>query len=489
MSKKAVTERLIGDLPLTTPEQAQASIAADETLLISGFGSVGYPKELPVALRESGRDLSLTVVSGGSVGEEIDTQLVEAGMISRRFPYQARPEARASINDNTIAFHDRNISQLGDEVRYGHLIESGTGVFEAVAVGEDWFIPSTSIGQTPAFVEAADRLILEVNEAQPIELQEFHDVFLREDPPDRTPIPIQSAGSRIGTAKIHFAPEKLEAVIPTNAPDTPYSFREPTSDDREIGRHLAKFVKSEIGQCPVFENSVHVQFGVGSLGNALMSELDRVDFEDRDLYYFGEVIQDGLLEMIREGRLQAASATSLALSKDGQQHLFANVDQYSEDIIIRPADISNNSSLIERFGLIAVNSALEVDIYGHVNSTHLNGTTMINGIGGSGDFTRNALVSIIALPSKTESGISRVVPLAPHVDHTEHDVDVIITEQGVADLRGCSPRERADLIVQQCAHPTTRDDLEEYLESGRSHPGHINHDFSALQVWKNRRNS
>lgn len=489
MSKQVETDRLVGDLPLTAPEQAQRSIAADATLLISGFGSVGYPKKLPVALRESGRDLSLTVVSGGSVGKEIDSELVEAGQISRRFPYQARPESRKKINDNTIAFHDRHISQVGDEVQYGQLVEGGVGIFEAVAVGEDWFIPSTSIGQTPAFVEAADRLIIEVNKSQPIALQQFHDVFTRADPPDRPPIPLQSAGGRIGTSKIRFDPAKLEAVVLTNAPDTPYSFREPTPNDQEIGRHLARFVKAEIGRRSLFDDRVHMQFGVGSLGNALMSKLDQVDFGDRDLYYFGEVIQDGLLEMIRDGRLEAASATSLALSKDGQQHLFANVDQYTADVVIRPADISNNPSLIERFGLIAVNSALEVDIYGHANSTHLNGTTMRNGIGGSGDFTRNAFVSIIALPSKTGSGISRVVPMTPHVDHTEHDIDVIITEQGVADLRGCSPSERADLIVRQCAHPTIQEDLEEYLETSRDHPGHINHDFSALQPWTSHRDS
>lgn len=482
--KSPDNDRFVGDLPfLQSADEAQAIVPERATLLVSGFGSVGYPKAVPKALKRSPRDLSLTVVSGGSVGKEIDTDLVEADKIRRRYPYQARPESREKINDDSIAFHDRNISQVGDEVRYGQLVDGGIAVVEAVAVGEDWFIPTTSIGQTPAFVDVAEKLIVEVNRSQPVALKELHDVFRQGDPPGRKPIPLDSAGDRIGSAKVQFDPEKLEAVIETDSPDTSYEFRQPTAADEAIGDHMAKFLQEEIERRSVFDDRVHIQFGVGSLGNALMSKLSEVDFNGRDLFYFGEVIQDGLLDMISNGELSAASATSLALSRRGQEKLFGNVDQFTDEIVVRPADVSNSPALIDRFGVIAVNSALEVDIYGHANSTHINGTTLVNGIGGSADFMRHGFISVIALPSATNRGTSRIVPMVPHVDHTEHDIDVVITEQGVADLRGLSPSERADLIVQECSHPDVKPDLEEYLKKARIESGHIAHHFSSLSNW------
>jgi succinyl-CoA:acetate CoA-transferase len=100
---------------------AAEEVPDDGTLLVSGFMSVGYPKAVPGALAESGRDHSLSIISVGSVGEEIDVDLVEADAIDRRVPYQARDPIRRAINDGRIAFHDRNVSVLGDEVRYGGL--------------------------------------------------------------------------------------------------------------------------------------------------------------------------------------------------------------------------------------------------------------------------------------------------------------------------------------------------------------------------------
>ena len=75
---------------------------------------------------------------------------------------------------------------------------------------------------------------------------------------------------------------------------------------------------------------------------------------------------------------------------------------------------------------------MELDIYGHVNSTLVNGSKMLHGIGGSGDFFRNAYVSIVHLPSarQTKTGwISSIVPMASHIDHTEHDIGIVVTEQ------------------------------------------------------------
>lgn len=473
----SIDTRLEGDFPILSAESAADLVSDDATILTSGFGSVGYPKEVPLSLANSNRDLELTIVSGGSVGGEIDEQLVEANAITRRYPYQALKTARKAINDRQIAFSDRNVGSLGDEVQYGGLVDPDVAIIEAVAVGEDWLIPSTSIGQTPAFVNAAPKLLVEVNSAQPLALQSLHDNYLPGKPPNRDPIPLTEPDGHIGSSRVEFDPSKLVGVIETDRPDTTYSFRDPTEDDQEIAVNLREFLTEEMNRTPVFDDALHLQFGVGSLGNALMGELAEFDPDGRDVIYFGEVIQDGLLEMLDTGHIESASATALALSEKGQAKLFENIDRYGEDIVLRPTNISNNPALIDRFGVIGVNSALEIDLYGNVNSTHIRGTHVLNGIGGSNDFNGNSLVSICALPSTLKGGeISRIVPLTFHVDHTEHDIDVFVTEQGIADVRGCSPLERARMIVDNCTHSKYRQDLRKYLDRVEGRDGHIPQD-------------
>ena len=479
------TDRTNGDVPIHTAREAAAMVPAEAGLAVSGFGGVGYPKVVPLALAESDRELSLSVVSGGGVGEEIDTALLEADAIDRRYPFQADRRMREAINDRTVAFHDRHISQLGDEVAFGQLLSVDTAIVEAVAVGPDWLIPSTSIGATPSFVAAADELIVELNREQPIELGRVHDVYVRDPPPARGPIPLDGPGERIGTERIEFPEAKLVAVVESARRDDPYTFREPTETYERMAGNLAGFLDRELGANPLFDERICLQFGVGNLGNAISQALTDVPFGDRDVVYFGEVFQDGLLDLIDEGLLESASATSLALSADGQERLFDDIERYISDTVLRPADISNSPALIDRFGVVGINSAVDIDIYGNVNSTHIGGTDVVNGIGGSGDFNRNALLSIVALPASASGGdISRVVPFARHVDHTEHDVDVFITEHGVADVRGCSPTERAEEIIERCADPRFVPALEAYLERAMKGPGHLPQDFETAFGWE-----
>jgi len=472
-------------LPELSAADAAAEIPADATLVVSGFGSVGDPKAVPTALAASDRDCELTYISGGSVGNDVEQALVESGQLARRHPYQSSAAARGAANDGTLAYHDRHVSRLADEVQFGQLADADVALVEAIAVGEGWFVPSTSLGQTPAYVEAADRLVVELNDAQPLALQQVHDVYRPDAPPNRDPIPLTEPDERIGSPTVEFDPGKLVGVVRTDRRDQTYVFREPTDDDRAIAANLGSFLSHEVEETPVFGDSVTLQFGVGSLGNALMGELSDVDFGDREVTYYGEVIQDGLLDLLDEGMLSAASATTLALSADGQERLFENVDRYAEDVVVRPADVSNAPEVVVRMGVIAVNSALEVDVYGHVNSTHVNGSRVINGLGGSGDFNRNALITVTALPSTAAGGdLSRIVPMVPHVDHTEHDVDVVVTERGVADLRGLDPRERAEELVEECAHPDFRPALRDYLDRAREEGGHVPHDLDTAFDWQ-----
>ncbi|RBI58467.1 acetyl-CoA hydrolase [halophilic archaeon] len=482
-----IVDRLVGDLPKRSAAAAADSVGDDDTVAVSGFGSVGNPKAVPAALVEAanaGQDLSLTVVSGGSTGEQIDTRLFEADAVARRYPFQGRTESRAAINDRDVAFHDTHISRLGERVELGSLVDADIAVVEAVAAGPNWLVPSTSIGHTPAYVAAADQLIVEVNHSQPLTLAELHDVYRPGLPPNRDPIPLSTPGERIGGPHVEFDPSKLIAVVETDDPDTPYNFREPTDVDQRIADNFTSFLEAELRRNPAMAECVRLQFGVGSMGNALMGALSSFDDGGRDIEYFGEVIQDGMLDLLADGTFQVASATSLALSEDGQQRLFADVDRYTDGLVLRPADVSNRAELIDRFGVVAVNSAVEVDVYGNANFTHVDGTRLLSGIGGSGDFNRNGLLSITALPSTAAGGdVSRVVPAITHVDQTEHDVSVIITENGVADLRGLSPVERADELITKCAHPDYCERLRAYLDHASERPGHVPHDLNAAYDW------
>lgn len=466
-------DRIATELPVTDAADAADVVDPDDVVLVSGFGGVGYPKRVPEELAADNRDLSLTVISGGGVGGEIDDKLIEADQMARRFPFQTRDVSREAINEDEVAFHDRHISRFGDEVRLGDFGDPDVAIIEAVAVGEDWLIPTTSIGHTPSFVAAADRLVVEVNRSQPRTLEHVHDVYQREMPPERDPILIEGPVDRIGSPEVSFDPEKLAAVVETERADDPYDFREPNSVDATIADNLGTFLEAELERNPMLAEQISLQFGVGSLGNALMGALSEIDFGDREVVYFGEVFQDGLLDAIDDGLLASASATSLALSEEGQKRLFEDIERYSEDVVLRPADVSNNPALIDQFGVVGVNSAVDVDLYGNANATHINGTRLVNGIGGGGDFNRNCRLGIIALPSTAGGGnISRIVPNVPHVDHTEHDHSVIITERGVADLRGLSPTERMNAIVG-VAHPDFREDLQRYRDRALEGGGHV----------------
>ncbi|MFM8683776.1 MAG: acetyl-CoA hydrolase/transferase C-terminal domain-containing protein, partial [Chthoniobacterales bacterium] len=179
------------------------------------------------------------------------------------------------------------------------------------------------------------------------------------------------------------------------------------------------------------------------------------------------VIQDSVIQLMREGRILFASGSSLTVSNEVLRGLYRDLELFRGNILLRPQEISNHPEVVRRLGIVSINTALELDLYGNVNSTHVMGRQMMNGIGGSGDFTRNAYISIFTCPSLVKGGkISPIVPMVSHLDHSEHSVQVIATEHGVADLRGHSPHERAELIIERCADPQYRPMLREYLRLG-----------------------
>jgi succinyl-CoA:acetate CoA-transferase len=230
-----------------------------------------------------------------------------------------------------------------------------------------------------------------------------------------------------------------------------------------IGGHVLDFLTHEVKHGRLPATLPPLQSGVGNVTNAVLAGLGSGSFPPLTAYT--EVVQDGMLQLLRSGAMTVASATAFSLSEDGIADLRANIGAYRNQIILRPQEISNHPEVIRRLGCLAMNGMLEADIYGNVNSTHVMGSSMFNGIGGSGDFARNAHVAMFLTPSTVKDGtISCIVPMVSHVDHTEHDVHVIVTEQGVADLRGLPPRRRAQQIISQCVHPDYRPALQDYLD-------------------------
>jgi succinyl-CoA:acetate CoA-transferase len=307
-------------------------------------------------------------------------------------------------------------------------------------------------------------VVLEVNRWQPAALEGMHDIYYgTARPPNRKPIPLLAPGDRIGEPYLHVDPDKVVAVVATDAPDRNSAFAPPDADSKAIAGHLLEFLRHEVSRGRLTPSLLPLQSGVGNIANAVLAGLAEGGF--RDLSAFTEVIQDGMLGLLKNGVLKLASATSFSLSPAGIEEFNAHVDFYRERIVLRPQEMSNHPELIRRLGCIAMNGMIEADIYGHVNSTHVAGTKIMNGIGGSGDFARNGYLSVFMSPSTAKGGaISSIVPMASHVDHTEHDVMVLVTEQGLADLRGLSPKQRARLVIERCAHPDFRPMLQDYFD-------------------------
>jgi succinyl-CoA:acetate CoA-transferase len=453
---------------LMSADEAAGLIEDGMTVAVSGFTPAGCPKAVPHALAEqvsSGqRRARITLLSGASTGEEIDSELSAAGVIERRAPYMTSSALRGAVNRGETAYQDVHLGEMAQNARYGQYGKIDVAVVEACAITEDGgIVPTTAVGCAQTYVRLADKVIVELNLAQPGELEGIHDIYTPADPPCRGPIPLLSAGDRIGGTAIPCPPEKIAAVVVTDAPDKPRALAKPDENSRKIAANIVKFLQGERAAGRLTAGTVPLQSGVGSVANAVLEGLADSDFTH--LSFYSEVMQDAVLALMDSGKADFCSATSMSMSPDAMAKLLGGLEAYKGKIILRDSEVSNSPEVIRRLGVIAMNTAVEADIYGNVNSSHMFGTKVYNGIGGSGDYARSASVSIFMTVSTAKDGkISSIVPAVTHVDHTEHDVDVIVTEQGLADLRGKSPKERAELIIENCAHPDYRPLLREYFE-------------------------
>jgi succinyl-CoA:acetate CoA-transferase len=459
-------------------DEAAAFITAAANIGMSGFTGAGYPKAVPAALvgriseaKQRNDPFMVSVWTGASTAPELDGALAAVDGVDLRMPYQSDPVTRAKINAGQLDYLDVHLSHVAQMVWEGFFGHLDFAIVEVAAITADGaLIPSSSVGNNKTWIDQADHVILEVNSWQPAELAGMHDIYYGTAlPPNRKPIEILRPGDRIGEPYLRCPLEKIIAVVPTNSPDRNTPFKSPDPDSQLIAQHVLDFLAHEVRKGRLPDTLLPLQSGVGNIANAVLTGLDAGPF--RQLTAYTEVIQDGMLELLRSGTVSVASATAFSLSDDAISEFRANIADYRERIILRPQEISNHPEVIRRLGCLAMNGLIEADIYGNVNSTHVMGSNIQNGIGGSGDFARNAFISMFVTPSTAKRGaISCIVPMVSHVDHTEHDVHVIITEQGLADVRGKPPRRRAQLIIDHCAHPDYRPGLQDYFDRAMASP-------------------
>ena len=473
-----------GFFPVISAEESVAGLKDGDTVAFSGFSPAGAAKAVPRALAKLarqkhavGQPFRIRILTGASTDQSIDDDLAAADAISWRAPYQSAPALRNQINRQEVEYVDMHLSHVPQAVAFGFFGRINLAVVEATEITPDGRVfLTTSIGASPTYLKYADKVIVEINQGQSPRLREMADIIVMSPPPRRTPIHIYEPLTRIGWPYAVVDPKKVAGIVINDEPDHVGKFTPPDETGKRIAEHVVAFLLEEKAAGRLPESFLPLQAGVGNVANSVMAALGKHP-EIPPFYMYSEVFQDAMFDLMTKEKLLGASATSLTVTVDKLRQITDNMDFFGSRIVLRPQEISNNPGIIRRLGVIALNTALEIDIYGNANSSHVYGMDVINGVGGSGEFTRNSYLSFLMAPSIAKGGkISAIVPMCPHIDNNEHSVQIVITEQGLADLRGVGPQQRARMIIEKCAHPLYREYLERYARESRL--GHIRHDLS-----------
>jgi propionyl-CoA:succinyl-CoA transferase len=470
--------------PILTSEEAALLIKDGDTVSFSGFSPAGAAKVVPRAIASRARDehkkgncFKVRVLTGASSGRIIDDELAREKAVSWRAPYQSGRVLRRQINRQEVEYVDMHLSHVPQAVAEGFFGRIDFAVVEATEITSDGRVfLTTSIGASPTYLQYAEKVIIEINRHQSPRLREMADIFVMPPPPNRYPIHIYEPLTRIGLPYAVVDPEKVIGIVESDEPDHMGELAEPDDIGRQIAGHVVKFFLEEMHKGRLPKNLLPLQAGVGNVANGVLAALGSHP-DIPPFRMFSEVFQDAMVDLMFDEKLLGASATSLTITSHKLKQIVDNIDFFTPRIVLRPQEISNHPGVIRRLGVIAMNTAIEIDIYGNANSSHLYGMDIMNGIGGSGEFTRNSYLSVFMTPSIAKGGrISSIVPMCPHIDNNEHSVQIVVTEQGLADLRGLGPMQRAKTIIEKCAHPAYRDYLYRYIKDARL--GHIRHDLT-----------
>jgi len=472
LKKRVKFEPLRGRL--LTAEKAAEVVENGMRIGTSGTLTVACPLSFFEALTkraEKGDKFKIDLWSAAPLPAEVDGKLAELGVLNRRLCHQSNPTLAKAINNGEIHYSDMGSIWLALQVRSGALGKLDLAVMEAVEITHEGFlIPSLLVSDLPTLLQQAEKVIVEINTNLPLELTGIHDIYVPDSPPRKKFIPLNSTKDRIGAPYIQISPEKIKGIIITDKKTKLPQRITIDNVSRKIGQNIVSFLGKEVESGRLPENLLPLQTGLGALGNAILSELAQSRFENLEVS--SSLLDDAVLDLIDSGKIKSVSGCGCFFTEEATQRFLKDINKYKERVILRPLDVINSPEVIARMGVIALNSAIEMDMYGHVNSSHLRGTHIVSGPSGSLEYARNSYLSIFMGPSTARGGdISTIVPMVSHVDHTEHDVHIIVTEQGLADLRGMDPRERAQEIINKCAHPDYKPLLMNYFKRAQHEVG------------------
>ncbi|MDE6317049.1 MAG: acetyl-CoA hydrolase, partial [Muribaculaceae bacterium] len=370
-----------------TAAEAAEHFKNGDTVGLSGFTAPGTPKFIPEAIaakaeREhaEGRPFKINLLTGASTSDHVDGQLSRANALNFRAPYQNVPDLRKRINCHDCHYNDRHLSEMAQEVRYGFYGKVDWAIIEAADITPDGeIILGTGVGNIPTYARLADKIFIELNEALPKALYGMHDIYVPADPPYRREIPIFAANDRIGSPVLKVDPAKVVGIVRTNSYDGVKAFTAPDEVSKQIGANVVRFLLSEYRRGGIPKEFLPLQSGVGNVANAVLYDLGE-NPEIPPFMMYTEVMQDAVLALMRKGKCTFASTCSMTFSDDTEKEFFPDMKEFSGKILMRPAELSNNPEVIRRLGIISMNTALEADIFGCINSTHVLGTKMMNGI-------------------------------------------------------------------------------------------------------------
>jgi len=471
-------------------EEAVKLVSNHDKIGISGFTKTGEPKTfLPALARhfeQNAPENRVSLFTGASLAEEVEGPI--AAYLERRAPYMSSKASRKRIHAGEMDFADIHLSAFARNLSYGFYDDLDFAVVEATRIRPDGsVILSGSVGISAEALAHAKKVILEVNTTLP-DYTGFHDIALCGVYPQvNWPIPIVNINDRIGLPYAQFDKSKVVAVIESKMPDYPVAFKATSPTETKIAQNVIEFLLYCHKRFNWGDKLPPMQSGVGNVANAIVGALYDSPFQK--IRFWTEVFQDGMMRYVEnDEKFEGASATAVSFSQSANDEFYRLFAKCREKVTLRPMWLSNNGELITRMFVIAMNTPIEVDIYGHVNSTHVDGSKVINGLGGSGDFFRHAYLSIVHTPSvrKLKDGrvVSCVLPYVRHIDHTEHDIHCVVTEQGFAvNLQIRSAHRRAEEIIEKCAHPHFQPILREYLKTAGNGDEPRMSSMDALQGW------
>lgn len=455
-------------------EDAANFVKDSMNIAMSGYSAAGYPKAIVRALRKRklAGDLSnINLITGANV-PFIDEQLGDINLINKRAPMIAHKSIRSFVNNGNIKYCEQQMNKMPRLLQANAFGKIDILIVEASGFdNEGNLIVSNSIGMINHLINHANKIIVEINIALNDKIKKLHDIYELNEFPNTQAIPLTKANQRIGTNSIKFDHNKLIAVIENEEKEISTQLFQGTQTSEKITSHLFNFLEIEYknlnGLLPP------IQTGFGAISDSITNGFNNTKFKDINFFCGG--IGEAAMNLFEKGKAISLSTGGLGLNENVERILLSN-NNIEKSIIIRNGDITNSSEIINRLSLIALNTGIEIDIYGNVNSSHVSGNRVINGIGGGANFAQNSGLSIILIPSISKGdAISNIVPMVSHQDICEHDVDVIISENGIADVRGLDDIDRAKKIINNCSSPQYRELLISYFlkalkDVGGHHP-------------------